>query len=257
MTDAAIGGSASKISSRWFYAWMAATCMAVAVIGFMPSYFVPMMQGQPVNPPLLHLHGLLFFGWTALFCVQTWLVASGGVLAHRTWGMLGIAIATAMVLSVFVIVAVRANAGEPLGIGQNIRTFAWVQVQGMLFFGTVFALAIVNLKKADVHKRLMLLATISLLDAPIARWFIMFFAPPPEPGAPPAMPPVFVTIPPAMVANLLLVAAIVYDWRTRGKPHPVYLIGGGVLLVLQLTRSVVAESGAWQSIALWIQHLGG
>ena len=85
----------------------------------------------------------------------------------------------------------------------------------------------------------------------------MFFAPPPEPGAPPAMPPVFVTIPPAMVANLLLVAAIVYDWRTRGKPHPVYLIGGGVLLVLQLTRPLIAESAGWQSIALWIQHLGG
>ncbi len=257
MTDAAIGSSASKVSSRWFYAWMAATCMAVAVIGFMPSYFVPMVQGQPVNPPLVHLHGLLFFGWTVLFCVQTWLVASGGVLAHRSWGMLGIAIATAMVLSVFVIVGVRANAGEPLGIGQNVRTFAWVQVQGMLFFGTVFALAIVNLKKAEVHKRLMLLGTISLLDAPIARWFIMFLAPPREPGAPPELPPVFVTIPPAMVANLLLVAAIVYDWRTRGKPHPVYLIGGAVLLALQLTRPIFAETPAWQAIALWIQGLGG
>jgi hypothetical protein len=257
MTDATIGGSASKVSSRWFYAWMAATCLAIAVIGFMPTYFAPMVQGSFVGPTLLHIHGLIFFSWTALFCVQTWLVASGGVLAHRTWGMLGIAIATAMIFSVLVTVAVRANEGEALGIAQQARTFAWVQVGGMLFFAAVFTLAIVNLKKADVHKRLMLLGTISLLDAPIARWFITFFAPPAEPGAPPAVPPVFVTIPPALVADLLLVAAIVYDWRTRGKPHPVYLIGGAALLVFQLTRPLIAETEAWQAVALWIQHLGG
>lgn len=257
MTDAAIAGSAAKVSSRWFYAWMALTCMAVAVLGFMPTYFAPMVQGAFVAPPIVHLHGLIFFAWTALFCVQTWLVASGGTLAHRTWGMLGIAIATAMIFSVLATLVVRANEAEPLGIAPAVRTFAWVQVGGMLFFGTVFTLAIVNLKKSEVHKRLMLLGTVSLLDAPIARWFITFLAPPAEAGAPPAVPPVAVTIPPALVADLLLVAAIVYDWRTRGKPHPVYLIGGAVLLAYQLTRPLIAESAAWQSVALWIQGLGG
>src|SRR5690606_8132385 len=257
MTDAAVAGSAGKISSRWFYAWMALTCMAIAVLGFMPTYFAPMVQGAFVAPPIVHIHGLIFFAWTALFCTQTWLVASGGTLAHRTWGMLGIAIATAMIFSVLATLVVRANEGEALGIAPAIRTFAWVQVGGMLFFGVVFILAIANLKKSEMHKRLMLLGTISLLDAPIARWFITFLAPPVAPGAPPAVPPVAVTIPPALVADLLLVAAIVYDWRTRGRPHPVYLIGGAVLLAYQLTRPLIAESAGWQSIALWLQGLGG
>ena len=53
----------------------------------------------------------------------------------------------------------------------------------------------------------------------MARWFIFFLAPP----GPPGPPPVPLTIPPAFVAYLLLVVAIVYDWRTRGAVHRVSL----------------------------------
>ncbi|MDZ4761178.1 MAG: hypothetical protein SGJ21_08920 [Alphaproteobacteria bacterium] len=255
--EMAIGGRASRDVSRWFYAWMALACMAVAVLGFMPTYFMPMVQGRFAAPPIVHIHGMLFFSWTVLFCVQTWLVASGGTLAHRSWGLLGISIVTAMVFMTLAVVVEGINRSEAQGFGFEKRAFAWIQVSGMAFFGTVFTLAIVNLRKADVHKRLMLLATISLLDAPIARWFLTVLAPPPpaEGFAPP--PPVFVSVPPAIVADLLLVAAIVYDWRTRGRPHPVYLVGGACLLALQLTRVPVSSTAAWQAIAGWIGAIGG
>ena len=83
----------------------------------------------------------------------------------------------------------------------------------MLFFAVVLALAIAMVRRPEIHKRLMLLASISLLDAAVARWFLTFLAPP----GPPGPPPVPVTIPPAFVAYLLLVVAIVHDWRT---PRP-------------------------------------
>jgi hypothetical protein len=35
-----------------------------------------------------------------------------------------------------------------------------------------------------------------------------------------------VTIPPALVAYLPLVVAIVHDGRTRGRPHPVFVMAG-------------------------------
>jgi hypothetical protein len=257
MTDTALQSGASRDATRWFYAWMALSCLVVAVVGFMPTYFLPLVQGKFQAPPVVHIHGLVFFSWTAFFCVQTWLVASGQTLAHRTWGVLGISIATAMVFLVFATVVVRTNIMEAAGYGAAMRAFSWVQVSGMLFFGTVFALAIVNLKKPDVHKRLMLLGTISLLDAPIARWFLTFLAPPPPAVGPVPPPPVFATFPPALVADLLLVAAIVFDWRTRGRPHPVYLIGGAALLIVQATRVPSSATPLWDSIALMIQHLGG
>jgi len=192
-----------------------------------------------------------------LFCVQTWLVASGRTLAHRTWGMLGIAWATAMVFIVFATVAVRINILSAAGYRTEALAFSWVQIGGILLFATIFTLAIVNVKKSEIHKRLLLLGTIALLDAPIARWFLVFLAPPVPAGqiAPP--PPLFITIPPALIADVLLVVAMAYDWRTRGRPHPVYLIGGAALLAYQITRPLIGESPIWQSIAAAIGGLGG
>ncbi len=91
----------------------------------------------------------------------------------------------------------------------------------------------------------MLLAGISILDAAVARWFLTFLAPPGAVGP----PPVPVTIPPAFVASLLLVVAIVHDWRTRGKPHAVYVIGGLALVAVKLLNWPISMSGPWHTIA--------
>jgi hypothetical protein len=105
-----------------------------------------------------------------------------------------------------------------------------VPLSGILFFAVVFTLAISSVRRPETHKRLMLLAGISLLDAAVARWFLTFLAPP----GPPGPPPVPVTIAPALAAYLLLVVAIVFDWRTRGRPHPVYVYGGIALVAVKL-----------------------
>lgn len=258
MNGATTDVRAAGRAARWFYVWMAGTCMAIAVLGFMPTYFMPMTQGLSVGPSIVHLHGLLFFGWTLFFFSQTLLVAQGKTLAHRDWGMLGIALATAMVLSVFVTVGVRINGYVSPELAAGMRSFAWVQVSGMLFFGTVVALAIMHVRKPEIHKRLMLLGAISLLDAPIARWFMMAMGgPPPLVNGESPPPPVFVSVPPALVADVLIVAAIVFDWRTRGRPHPVWLIGGAVLLALQLTRIPISGLPAWDSFARGLAALGG
>jgi hypothetical protein len=92
---------------------------------------------------------------------------------------------------------------------------------------------------------LMLLAGISILDAAVARWFLTFLAPPGAVGP----PPVPVTIPPALTACLLLVVAIVFDWRTRGRPHRVYVIGGAALVLVKLLNLPVSMSPFWHSFA--------
>ena len=253
----AIGLNAGSVAvTRRFYFFMSLTCFAVALLGFMPTYFVPLATGQFRAPAVQHIHGLLFFGWTVLFCVQTWLVSSGGTLAHRNWGMLGIALASAMVLMTLVVTVQGMNIYDAAGMGPAKRAFSWVQISGIAFFGGVFALAIMEVKRGEIHKRLMMLATISLLDAPIARWFAVVLSPPVPAGELPPPPPVILALPASFIADLLVVAAIVFDWRTRGKPHLVYLYGGGALLLLQVTRAAVAATPFWDSVALWLQGFG-
>lgn len=268
MAEAALRTGARTDASRHFYFAMALTCLAIAVLGFMPTYFLPMAQGKFKAPPLTHIHGLVLYAWMAFFCTQTWLVAQGKTIAHRTWGVLGVAIATAMLFVVTAVVSLRvAQAslpGQPEGVAHQVRAFAWVSIGGIGFFTALFVLAIAKIRRPETHKRLLLLATISLLGAPIARWFLTFLAPPP--GPPPVLPPgvpfvsappVFVAVPPALVGDLLLVLAMWVDWRTRGRVHPVYLFGGAALLLLHLTQVPVAESPAWQAIAAAIGHIAG
>jgi hypothetical protein len=78
----------------------------------------------------------------------------------------------------------------------------------------------------------MLLATINLLDAPIARW----------PGAT-AETPVYVLV------DLFIVAGILYDLATRRRVDPAYVWGGAVVVAGQMLRDPVGWSAAWNAIA--------
>jgi hypothetical protein len=264
-----VAGAVKAVTPRYFYVWMAATCMAIAVLGFMPSYFVPMAKGAFKGEPIIHIHGLILFSWLLFFFVQSLQVARGKVLAHRTWGVLGVSIYTAMAFIIMAVVSMRiaqaALPGQPAGLAHDMRAFEWISVSDLVIGVPTFILAIVYVKRPEIHKRLMLLVMLGGMGAPIARWFLFFLAPHADPHAPPwpaglpqvGAPPVFVAIPPVLVAALLLVVAIVYDWRTRGSPHPVYLWGGAVGLLFMITAVPVAESPAWQSFATALGRLAG
>jgi hypothetical protein len=267
--SATAAGAAKAASPRYFYVWMAVACMAIAVLGFMPSYFVPMAKGTFQGEPILHIHGLILFSWLVFFFIQSLLVARGKVLAHRTWGVLGVSLYTAMVFIIMAVVSMRiAQAslpGQPAGLAHDMRAFEWISVGGLVIGIPTFVLAIVYVRRPEIHKRLMLLVAFGGMGAPIARWFLFFLGRPADSHAAPwpvgmphlSAPPVFVGIPPVLVADLLLVVAILYDWRTRGQPHPVYLWGGVAGLVFAATLAPVAESPAWQWIAAGLGRLTG
>ncbi len=229
----------------YFYFYMALACMAVAFLGFAPTYFVPIASRSFSASPVVHFHGLLFFAWSLYFAFQTWLAASGKITRHRAIGMIGVSLATAMTIFGFLVSINAMKRSAALGLASDGIAFAIVPLSGILFFAVVFTLAITNIRRPEIHKRLMLLAGISLLDAAVARWFLTFLAPP----GPAGPPPVPVTIPPAFVAYLLLVIAIVHDWRTRGRPHPVYVYGGVALIAVKLLNWPISASSFWHSFA--------
>jgi hypothetical protein len=229
----------------YFYFYMALACMAVAFLGFAPTYWVPLANRSLSASPVVHFHGLLFFAWSLYFVFQSWLAASGKVARHRTIGMIGVSLATAMTIFGFLVAVNAMKRSAAAGLTDDGIAFAIVPLSGILFFAVVFTLAIAAIRKPEAHKRLMLLASISLLDAAVARWFLTFLAPP----GPLGPPPVPVTIPPALVAYLLLVAAMVYDWRTRGRPHPVYIYGGIALIAVKLLNWPISATPWWHSFA--------
>lgn len=231
--------------ARYFYFYMALSCMAVAFLGFAPTYWLPLASGSFPSLPVIHFHGMLFFTWTLYFAFQTWLAASGRIARHRTIGMIGVSLATAMTILGFLATVSAMKRSAALGLTDAGIAFAIVPLGGIVFFAVIFTVAIANTRRPETHKRLMLLAAISILDAAVARWFLTFLAPP----GPPGPPPVEVTIVPAFVAYLLLAVAIVFDWRTRGRPHPVYIYGGAALVAVKLLNWPISATPAWHSFA--------
>ncbi|HEX7757980.1 MAG TPA: hypothetical protein VF459_00645 [Caulobacteraceae bacterium] len=239
-----------------FYAGMAALCMAVAVVGFMPTFFIPLAQGQFHRAPLFYVHGLLFFAWTMFFFTQSWLAMKGRTLPHREWGVLGAALATSMVFSVMAVTVVRLNQTPPIPAGPGSASFAWVDVSNMVFFGACVVLGLANTRRPNLHKRLMLLATLSLLNAPTARWGTVFF-PGPAGGPPPLSTGLllFFTLP----SLVLMLIPAVYDWRVERRISLVYLAGIPLFALLDLSWNLPAFGGSpwWLAIADRIKHLPG
>ena len=237
--------AAVRPRAKYFYFYMALSCAAVAFVGFAPTYWLPMVGRTFKANPIIHIHGLLFFSWTLYFCFQTWLAASGKIARHRSVGLIGVSFATAMTIFGTLATINQMKASAALGLKDEGIAFAIVPLGDIVFFAVVFTLAIAAVRRPESHKRLMLLAGISILDAAVARWFLTFLAPP----GPPGPPPVIVTIPPALLTYLLLVVAMVFDWRTTGRPHRIYVVGGLVLVAIKVLSLPFSASPLWHSFA--------
>ncbi|MCF2514475.1 hypothetical protein LVY65_05265 [Sphingomonas sp. G124] len=230
-----------------FYVTMAAIFVAIAFGGFFETYWLQIAQGTFTGSPMMHLHGLLFSLWTVFFLSQALLVANGKIKKHRAWGLLGISLATAMLFTGLAVTIEGLQARLDLGYGDGARAFTIVPVTAVLLFAGFVAAAVVNLKRPEWHKRQMLLATTALLQAAVARFFFLAATgggPGLRPGLAPPLP-IERTMVPVSLVVLLIVAAMVHDWRSQGRVHPAYWWGFGVTIAVQVLRLVVGYSDAW------------
>jgi hypothetical protein len=249
--EAVANASVVRAPSRNFYVWMAGGFLLVAFGGFTPTYWTKVAAGTFHAEPIIHIHGALLFTWTCFYFVQTLLVATGRTLDHRAWGLAGISLFTAMMCSILVGQAAVLVRNEALGYGEAALRFSAVTLTTWPLMAGFFTLAIVKIRNPEVHKRLMTLLMISMMTPAIARVFLTFFAPPGMVGPPPA----FVALPPSLVADLFLVTAMVRDWRMLGRPHPVYVYGGIILVAQQLLTAPVAATAAWMHFAKAFESL--
>ena len=259
MNVAVMGAGVVRESTRWFYVWMAGACALIAFGGFAPTYWLQLAPGTFVGSPLLHLHGWLFSAWTFYFVAQTTFVAMGRLERHRTWGLAGISLATAMVLVGFAAADEVLTRRLAAGFGDRARAFHIVSTSMAALFGAFVVAAIVLVRRPEVHKRLMLLATISILPPAIARVFYavnvgMGAGLRPGLAGPRTVESVLLS---ALLADLLIVAAMTYDWRKRGRIHPAYLMGGGIIVAVQLLRAPLSKTQWWYSIADVLSRFSG
>ncbi len=219
----------------------------------MPTYWAKLASGTFSGHPITHIHGAIFFTWTLFYFLQASLVAMGRTPDHRRWGIAGVSLATAMAFTVVLAAINAVKVGESLGMGDAARRFFIVPLLALALCTGFFIAAIANVRRPEVHKRLMILVMIPMMQAAMARVFMTLFAPLDAVGPPPPV----VAVPPGLLVSLLGVAAMVYDWRSRGSVHPAYWIGLPLVIAEAVLVVPIGASDAWMGIAKWVEGLAG
>jgi hypothetical protein len=224
--------------TRRFYVGMAVAFAITVFVGFSRSYYLKPWYGTPELSTLLHVHGLVFTAWVVFFLVQTTLVASGRTYLHRRVGIAGAVLAALVVIVGVTVSITRVRTGVSPIPGVPPLAFLAIPFFDMVVFTILVSAAIYLRRRLEAHKRLMTLAMITLLPAPIAR--IQF------PFLPPGPPTFF------GVADLFILAILVYDLITRRKVHPVTVWGGLLIVASQPLRLMIAGTPLWLTFAGWM-----
>ncbi len=231
----------TRVRERAFYTAMSGVFLVLVFIGFSRTFFLrPYFQTQALMP-LLIVHGILFSSWIALFLIQTSLVASKRTRVHRKLGVAGGVLAAVMVIVGTITGIVRAKTVVPPPGFSSGLTFLTIPLGDVLVFGILVGAALYYRNRLDIHKRLMVIATITLMPAAVARFPGSFF----EQGG----PLVFFGIP-----DLLLLPLLIFDIVTRGRPHRATIIGGALLVISHPLRIVIGTTHAWIAFATWLTH---
>lgn len=241
---AATGSSVDAVTTvavvprrRRFYTGIALAIAITVFAGFAPTYYLrTYYQSTPLGG-LRHLHGVVFTAWVLLFLIQTTLIPAGRVALHRRVGVGGAILAALMVAVGTTTAIVQTSEGRsPLGVPP--LSFLAVPFFDMVVFTGLAATGLWHRRRADTHKRLLTLATISLLAAPIAR--LPFGA------------PVVGLLGVFAMADLFIVACIAYDLVTLRRVHPATVWGGLAIVISQPLRLAISGTGLWLGFARWL-----
>jgi hypothetical protein len=209
---------------------MAVVFLLTAVVGFGPTYFFKPVHPSPPLPLLLHVHGIAFTTWLVLLIVQSGLVRAERVDLHKRLGIFGALLAASMVFLGLGVAIYGARRGASAD-GMTPLAFMIFPFGQTLLFGGFVAAGLWKRRKPEIHRRFILLASISLLTPAISRMV--------DKRSVLAM---FLTL-------SFVVVAMIQDWLSRRRVHPVYIFGGLILLVSGPLRAVIGNSAPWQSFA--------
>ncbi|MEP7221559.1 MAG: adenylate cyclase [Novosphingobium sp.] len=187
-------------------------------------------------PLWVHLHALLMLAWLGLFVTQNRLAAAGNLALHRKLGWLAAYLVVGIVaLSSFAgIMALKRHAVPPFY--SDAHFLALTQTDAVVFGGLVFA-AITRRTETEYHRRLMMGATIMILDPALGRLLPM-----PLMGGWGDWA--------VLAVQLVLVGMIaLHDRRILGRIHPATATSGAIIAMAHVFVTVAGYNPEIAQIA--------
>jgi hypothetical protein len=174
-------------------------------------------------------------------------MATGRRRAHVTLGGASVALAFVMTFTGILVASVRINQGlfatEPDELTVFWKDFGQLIMHNMILFVGFYGTAIARRDQPEVHKRMMVLASASVLPAAIFRIIVAltgvyWLA---TPGW--VMPAAF------FLPAVFIVIGMVHDHVVRGGVHRAYLVGLPVLLVVHGLGLTIAGTAAGETVS--------
>jgi hypothetical protein len=230
---------------RWFFVVMSAAMLAFVLVGFARTFFLraylgtaELPAGLQTLPPYLYVHGVVLTSWFLLFLTQTVLVATNRTDLHRRLGVVGVVLA-AGVVATGLITTIRSVSRSPSNgtpLPEEPIVFG-TSVGFLLAFSLLVVCGIYSRRRPETHKRLMFLATFSIVGPAVGRL------------------PALKALPLLLLVLQLspLIALVLYDAATEKRVHHATIIGGLLSILIQVLGGVLAITGSGRA---FIQSLG-
>ena len=221
---------------RWFYISCATMVVVVTLAGF--SVDLELLKDMSGISLLVRFHAAVMFTWVCLFVVQILLVAMGRTQWHRRLGIFGVILAVLLVAvgSTTAMTAAQLG-GDHLPPGMPINFFLAGSFELLILFSVFVSAGIALRRRSDYHKRLMLLATLPLLDAALARFIGAYTDWAIDPGT---------------VRNFVVFGCIGIDTIWHRRLHPAFAAGAALILVADFLVPTIAHTDIWNRFTAFV-----
>src|SRR5262245_55247888 len=151
-----------------FYLSMATALLLIVAMGFARTLYLRAFLDVPAITTTLIVHGIVLTMWFTGFAVQAALITTHRKRMHRRLGwalsVLAVFVVGVSLLAMWNFVPRRLEGGMAIdeAVSRGARTL-WPDVAALLCFMGFFSTAIAFRRQREIHKRLMLLAAISIV----------------------------------------------------------------------------------------------
>lgn len=230
------GTSVRKRKSRFFLT-MGIVGLVAIFVGFSKPFIIPVARQTFEAPLSIYIHAFFSLAWVLLFTVQSFLIKKKAFKLHVKLGFAGIFIAIMAGLSLLPVAKFVIDRDLKLGLGETAYSNSVGLLTTGLMFLTLVIFGIYFRKKSQIHKRLLLLATIVLLWPAWFR-FRHFFPDLPRPDI------LFGLI----LSDSLIIIAWIWDRIENKSIHPSSLYPGLAIIIAQTMEVLMYDSFVWRKI---------
>jgi hypothetical protein len=234
-----------------FFMTMAVLLLAIAVVGFAPSFYLKIFFSTPALPWYLTVHGAVVTAWFALLVAQTALIATDRTAVHRRLGVFTVITGIVLILVTFYVVlnAAASFKERDLTPRPSIELIVLFDLGILVVFSILLWVGISFRNRPAVHKRAMLLASIAIVIPAfgrIPRWAVF------AGGLGPILGPIVGFLP-----LLLLSAMWIHDVSTDKRVHATTAWGSALVFGCLLAARVLARTEVGKVFVAAISPGGG